>query len=64
MIVCANAEKAIIEKQFGYMASSSITKNFVISGKEQVRIFVNAIEARIIRSERITVWKRKKHHNR
>ena len=26
------------------MASSSITKNFVISGKEQVEMFVNAIE--------------------
>lgn len=27
-----------------YMATSSITKNFVISGKEQVEMFVNAIE--------------------
>lgn len=27
------------------MATSSITKNFVISGKEQVEMFVNAIEA-------------------
>ena len=27
------------------MAASSITKNFVISGKEQVEMFVNAIEA-------------------
>ena len=26
------------------MATSSITKNFVISGKEQVEMFVNAIE--------------------
>ncbi|MCI9536516.1 MAG: hypothetical protein HFG53_17300 [Lachnospiraceae bacterium] len=26
------------------MADSSITKNFVISGKEQVGMFVNAIE--------------------
>lgn len=26
------------------MATSSTTKNFVISGKEQVEIFVNAIE--------------------
>ncbi len=26
------------------MATSSITKNFVISGKEQVEIFINAIE--------------------
>jgi hypothetical protein len=26
------------------MATSSITKNFIISGKEQVEVFVNAIE--------------------
>ena len=26
------------------MATSSITKNFVISGKEQVEMFINAIE--------------------
>lgn len=26
------------------MATSSITKNFVISGKEQVEMFVNALE--------------------
>ena len=26
------------------MATSSITKNFVMSGKEQVEMFVNAIE--------------------
>ena len=26
------------------MATSSITKNFVVSGKEQVEMFVNAIE--------------------
>ncbi|MCM1569511.1 MAG: hypothetical protein NC081_08705 [Roseburia sp.] len=26
------------------MATSSITKNFLISGKEQVEMFVNAIE--------------------
>ena len=26
------------------MATSSITKNFVISGKKQVEMFVNAIE--------------------
>ena len=26
------------------MATSSITKNFVISGKEQVEMFVNAME--------------------
>ncbi len=26
------------------MATSSITKNFVISGREQVEMFVNAIE--------------------
>jgi hypothetical protein len=28
-----------------YMATSSITKNFIISGKEQVEIFADAIEA-------------------
>ena len=28
-----------------YMATSSITKNFVISGKRQVEIFADAIEA-------------------
>ena len=27
-----------------YMATSSITKNFVISGKKQVEVFVDAIE--------------------
>lgn len=27
------------------MATSSITKNFVISGQEQVEMFVNALEA-------------------
>ena len=27
------------------MATSSITKNFVISGKEQVEVFADAIEA-------------------
>ena len=32
-----------MEKVF-IMATSSITKNFVISGKEQVEMFVNAIE--------------------
>ena len=28
-----------------YMATSSITKNFVISGQRQVEMFANAIEA-------------------
>ena len=28
-----------------YMATSSITKNFIISGKRQVEMFANAIEA-------------------
>jgi hypothetical protein len=28
-----------------YMATSSITKNFIISGKEQVEMFADAIEA-------------------
>lgn len=27
------------------MATSSITKNFIISGKEQVEMFINALEA-------------------
>ena len=40
-----NEEKAIIlSKEVFIMATSSITKNFVISGKEQVEMFVNAIE--------------------
>ncbi len=36
--------KAILTKEVFIMATSSITKNFVISGKEQVEMFVNAIE--------------------
>lgn len=36
--------KAILIKEVFIMATSSITKNFVISGKEQVEMFVNAIE--------------------
>ncbi len=36
--------KAILTKEMFIMATSSITKNFVISGKEQVEMFVNAIE--------------------
>ena len=36
--------KAILTKEVFFMATSSITKNFVISGKEQVEMFVNAIE--------------------
>ena len=31
-------------KEVLFVATSSITKNFVISGKEQVEMFVNAIE--------------------
>ena len=36
--------KAILTKEVFIMATSSITKNFVISGKERVEMFVNAIE--------------------
>ena len=36
--------KAKLTKEVFLMATSSITKNFVISGKEQVEMFVNAIE--------------------
>ena len=38
------SRKAILTKEVFLMATSSITKNFVISGKEQVEMFVNAIE--------------------
>ena len=37
-VSCANKEEI-------YMATSSITKNFVISGKRQVELFADAIEA-------------------
>ena len=40
----SNAKRAILTKEVFFMATSSITKNFVISGKEQVEMFVNAIE--------------------
>ena len=33
------------KKGGAYMATSSITKNFVISGQKQVEMFVDAIEA-------------------
>jgi hypothetical protein len=36
--------RTILTKEVYIMATSSITKNFVISGKEQVEMFVNAIE--------------------
>ncbi len=36
--------RTILTKEVFIMATSSITKNFVISGKEQVEMFVNAIE--------------------
>ncbi len=39
-----NVKRAILTKEVFLMATSSITKNFVISGKEQVEMFVNAIE--------------------
>ena len=37
-------EGTILTKEVFLMATSSITKNFVISGKEQVEMFINAIE--------------------
>jgi hypothetical protein len=49
---CANHEsltnrwkKSHTNKGGVYMATSSITKNFIISGKEQVEMFADAIEA-------------------
>ena len=36
--------RTILTKEVFIMATSSITKNFVISGKEQVEMFINAIE--------------------
>ena len=36
--------RIILTKEVLLMATSSITKNFIISGKEQVEMFVNAIE--------------------
>ena len=40
-----NAKRAILTKEVFFMATSSITKNFVISGREQVEMFADAIEA-------------------
>ena len=37
-------KRTIRTKEVFLMATSSITKNFVISGKEQVEMFINAIE--------------------
>ena len=36
--------KTILIEEMFIMATSSITKNFVISGSEQMEMFVNAIE--------------------
>lgn len=36
--------RTILTREVFIMATSSITKNFVISGKEQVEMFINAIE--------------------
>ena len=36
--------RTILTKEVFIMATSSITKNFVISGKEKVEMFINAIE--------------------
>lgn len=40
-----NAKRAILIKEVFFMATSSITKNFVISGQKQVEKFADAIEA-------------------
>ena len=40
-----NAKRAILIKEVFFMATSSITKNFVISGQKQVEMFADAIEA-------------------
>lgn len=39
------SRKAILTKEVFLMATSSITKNFVISGQKQVEMFADAIEA-------------------
>ena len=38
-------KRAILIKEVCFMATSSITKNFVISGQKQVEMFADAIEA-------------------
>ena len=38
-------KRAILIKEVFLMATSSITKNFVISGQKQVEMFADAIEA-------------------
>ena len=38
------SRRTILTREVFIMATSSITKNFVISGKEQVEMFINAIE--------------------
>ena len=40
-----NIKRAILIKEVFLMATSSITKNFVISGQKQVEMFADAIEA-------------------
>jgi len=39
------SRKAILTKEVFLMATSSITKNFIISGQKQVEMFADAIEA-------------------
>jgi hypothetical protein len=41
----SNAKRAILTKEVFLMATSSITKNFIISGQKQVEMFADAIEA-------------------
>lgn len=40
-----NIQMYYINKGGVYMATSSITKNFILSGKRQVEMFADAIEA-------------------
>ena len=40
-----NVKRAILTREVFLMATSSITKNFVISGQKQVEMFADAIEA-------------------
>ena len=40
-----NVKRAILTREVFLMATSSITKNFVISGRKQVEMFADAIEA-------------------
>ena len=40
-----DVKRAILTKEVFFMATSSITKNFIISGEKQVEMFADAVEA-------------------